>query len=140
MNPVHVRRDDKPSEHSVYRLRNAHIAVVKHGGGIEHDLKDQNRDWGGAHQYGCRRLDEHGQHHFYRMKTYARGDIVIRIGMVDHVESPQAWHSMEKDVLQVDRQIEYSKREQPFHPERPPDGVQEPPSLVGRHHGQAHCS
>ena len=43
MNPVYVRCDDNPSEDLVYRSGNVDVPVVKHGGGIEYYLEDQNR-------------------------------------------------------------------------------------------------
>ena len=68
---MHIRRHDEPANETVGRLRDTHVAVVEHGGGVEqylehdhgHDRRTEDRDH--------RELDEHGQDDFNRMEARA---------------------------------------------------------------------
>ena len=107
---VHVRRDDEPAQHAVERLRQAHIAVVEHRGGVEQHLEDQHRHGGRAERGDDAELDAHRQQDLDRVEARAGRHVEVEIGVVHAVQPPERRHGVEQHVLQVDGEIEQDHR------------------------------
>ena len=51
------------------------------------------------------------------MEAQARGEIIIKISMVNHVQPPEQRNSMVQHVLEIDGQIKGKNTDGGFHPE-----------------------
>ena len=61
------------------------------------------------------------------MEAQARGEIIIKISMMNHVQPPEQWNSMVQNMLKIDGQIEGKDTDGGFQPEWQIQVVEKPP-------------
>jgi hypothetical protein len=106
MDTVHLRGHHQQAEPFVNAVRITNISMIKHGGSIQKDLKDRDGQWKRPNEKDDGHLDSHGKDNFNRMETNSRGDIVVHVGMVHHVEAPEEGNGVKHDVLKIYGKIE----------------------------------
>ena len=94
------------AQHVIDGRWNAKIAVIEHGRGVEQHLEHQDCDGRRSDGPDHRELDDHRQENFHRMKAQPGGDVEFEVGVVHAMQTPQHWHRVKEDVLQIDREVE----------------------------------
>ncbi len=85
MYPVHVRCYHKPAQDTVEAPGQVKITVVEHGGGVQQNLEDYNRDhrWTKCCYGG--NFYQQGEDDLQWMESGAGGDIIVRVDVVHHM-------------------------------------------------------
>ena len=111
VNAMHLGRHDDEAQHAIKPRRQADIAVVEHGRGVEQHLEDQHGQRRRAEHQDGGELDDHREDNLARMEAQPGGDIEFQIRVVHTMQPPQQRHGMKDHMLTVDRQIEQEHRD-----------------------------
>lgn len=85
---MHIRRDDKKSQHSIDGFRNPNVSMIEHGSRIQHNLEYEHRQKGRPEkEYGAD-LDAHRDDYLNGMKPGPRRNVEVEVGMMHHMEPP----------------------------------------------------
>jgi len=129
MHAVHVGRDDDPAQYAIERGRQADVAVIEHGRGIEQYLEDHHRDHRRAEHHDGGKLDQHGQDDLDGMETRTRRHVIVEVGMVYAMQPPQRRNGMDHDMLQPDHEVHGDHRQRRRDPERRLEMVEQAPAV-----------
>jgi len=72
------------------------------------------------------------------MEAQARGEVIIKISMMNHVQPPEQWNSMVQHVLKIDGQIEGKNSDGGFQPEWQIQVVEKPLVAVSCNQRHSH--
>jgi hypothetical protein len=128
MDTVHLRGNHQEAEPFVNAQRIPNISMIKHGGSVQEDLKDRDRQWKRSGEKDDGHLDSHRQDDFDRMEANPSGYIEVHIRMMNHVEAPEEWNGMKHDVLNIYREVENQHTKDQMEPERKLKLIQYPPT------------
>ena len=129
MDPVHIWRDQYLSHNPVQPERQADVGVVKHGGAVEDNFKQDDADNGRADQVNQPDLEQHGKRDFNRVKPDRCGDIKIAVRVVDPVKPPEKRNLMRDQMLKPDGEIKDQDGDDDISPKWCRKLVQETPTL-----------
>ncbi len=113
---VHGGGDDAATQDAVYGGRDAYIAVIEQGAGVEDYLKDDDGGEGRTEGEDCGRLQYHGEEDLQRMEADPGGGVEFGVAVVHAVQGPQEGDAVEGDVLGVDEEVQGNATEQTCKP------------------------
>ena len=134
---VHVGRDDDPAQNAINACREADIAVVEHGGGVQQHFEDQHSKCGRPEGSDYQELDAHRQCDFDRMEAQSRCHVERKVGVMHAMQAPQRRDRVKGPVLKIDREVERQHRQRYCEPRRQGDRVEKTPAARFGDHGQA---
>src|SRR6266496_5044133 len=89
VNAMHAGSDQDFIEELFQPERQAHIAVLKHGVGLERELIGGIRPKGDAQQGNLQDTKSGGEGDFAKMKAEGGGDVEVGVHMMDVVKAPE---------------------------------------------------
>ncbi len=106
VDPVHIGRYHEQPEYPVHFFREADVAVVEHGCGVQEHFENQHGQRRCAERGHGRQLDGHGYNDFDRMKPKPGGHIEVKVCVMHHVQPPKHRDGVMQDVLGINHEIQ----------------------------------
>ena len=138
MHAVHIGGHKKYPEHPIHGAGDVDIAVGENRAAVQGHFEYQDRKRRGSQYDDGGHFDEHGENYFHGVETYPGRHVNVQVCMVYHVQAPAQGHSVKRDVLKIDYEIERDGTDNDGGPRRQVIEIDEPPTLLGGKNGHGY--